>query len=523
MSRDTVSDVEPIAETRCGRIRGTLEEGLCVFRGIPYAEPPTGSRRFRAPRPPAPWSGVRDARNFGAPAPQIPGMLARLLGSDTERASEDCLFLNLWTPALDEGRRPVMVWIHGGSFNSGSAGSPIFDGSWLARQGVVVVTFNYRLGALGFLALQELEEEEEGVFGNIGLLDQIALLEWVRENVSWFGGDPECVTVFGESAGAMSAGTLLAAPRTRGLFHRAVLQSGGAENVSSREEAARVGARFLEELGWGGADAERLRSVPVGDLLAAQQRTVAKMWRSVPGLAFQPVVDGSVVPAPPLERIRSGCAARIPLMAGSNRDEYKLWHLADPKARELDHAALLRRCRRNLPGEDGDGISRAERAIETYSRARQGRSSVEPSELWVAIESDRLIRAPALRLAESQQRHQRQTYAYLFTWASPAMEGALGSCHALEIPFVFGTFRHPGISALVGAGAAAERLSSVMQAAWVAFARTGDPNHPGLGDWLPYDPEARPTQLLGARCELVNAPFEEERRFWDEPPARPHP
>ena len=518
MSRDTVSDVDPIAKTRYGKIRGTLEDGLCVFRGIPYAEPPIGPRRFGAPQPPAPWTGVREARSFGAPAPQIPGILARLLGSDTDLASEDCLFLNLWTPALDEGRRPVMVWIHGGSFASGTAGSPIYDGSSLARRGdVVVVTFNYRLGALGFLALSRFEEEE-GVFGNVGLLDQIAVLDWVKEHISRFGGDPECVTVFGESAGAMSAGTLLATPLARGLFRRAVLQSGGAENVSSREEAARVGTCFLEELGLEGSETERLRSVPVADLLAAGQRTAAKLWRNLSGLTFQPVVDRRVIPAPPLERIRSGCAAGVSLLVGSNRDEYRLWSLVDPKAKELDGAALLRRCRRNIPGEREDGTSHAARAIEAYVRARQGRASVEAPELWFAIESDRLIRAPALRLAELQHRHERQTYAYLFTWTSPAMEGALGSCHGLEIPFVFGTLNHPGISALAGVGPAAERLSVLIQEAWLAFARFGDPSHSELGDWLPYDPERRPTQLLGPRCELENAPFEEERRFWDELP-----
>jgi para-nitrobenzyl esterase len=516
MSRDTVSDVDPIAETRYGKIRGTREDGLCVFRGVPYAEPPAGPRRFRAPRPPEPWPGVRDTQSFGAPAPQIPGMLARLLGSDTDRASEDCLSLNLWTPALDGGRRPVMVWIHGGSFTSGTAGSPIYDGSSLARQGdVVVVTFNYRLGALGFLALSDVEEEE-GALGNLGLLDQIALLEWVKEHVSRFGGDPECVTVFGESAGAMSAGVLLGTPRARGLLRRAVLQSGGAENVSDRDEAERVSACFLQELGIEGAAAERLRSLAVADLLAAQQRTVAKMWRGVSGLTFQPVVDGRVIPAPPLERIRSGSAADVSLLIGSNRDEYKLWHLVDPKARELDHAALLRRCQRNIPGDGEDGASRAERAIETYLRARRGKASVEPHELWTAIETDRLFRAPATRLADCQRRHQPRTYVYLFTWTSPAMEGALGSCHGLEIPFVFGALDRPGVSAFAGAGPAAERLSSMMQAAWLAFARTGDPSHPGLGSWPPYDPEDRPTQLLGARCELAEAPFEEERRFWDD-------
>ncbi len=507
--------MEPIVELRQGRIRGTLEDGLRVFRGIPYAEPPLGSLRFRAPQPPSPWHGVRDTRSFGPPAPQIPGMLARLLGSDTDRASEDCLQLNLWTPALDEGRRPVMVWIHGGSFTSGTAGSPIYDGSSLARRGdVVVVTINYRLGALGFLALPQLEEEE-GVFGNLGLLDQITALEWVREHISGFGGDPDRVTVFGESAGAMSAGALLATPRARGLFRRAVLQSGAAENVSSREESVRVGACLLEELGLANPDAERLRSVPVADLLAAQQSTVARMWRSVSGLTFQPVVDGRVIPSPPLQQIRSGCAADVSLLVGSNRDEYKLWNLADPKAAKLDHAALLRRCRHNIPGEGVDGTAHAVRAIETYARLREGRASAAPPELWTAIETDRLIRAPALRLADAQRAHQRQTFVYLFAWTSPAMEGALGSCHALEIPFVFGSLRHPGVSAFAGAGPAAERLSSVMQDAWISFARSGDPSHPELGDWPAYDPESRPTQLLGPECELVHAPLEEERRFWE--------
>ena len=255
--------------------------------------------------------------------------------------------------------------------------------------------------------------------------------------------------------------------------------------------------------------------------MAAQQRTVAKMWRSVSGLTFQPVVDGGVIPAPPLERIRAGCAAGISLLVGSNRDEYKLWHLADTKARELDQAALLRRCQHNIPGESQDGTSNAARAIETYRRAREGRASVDPPELWTAIETDRLFRAPAVRLAECQRQHEGQTYTYLFDWTSPAMEGVLGSCHALEIPFVFGTLHQPGISAFVGAGPLAERLSSVMQAAWLAFAHTGDPSHPDLGEWLPYDPEARPTQLLGARCERVNAPLEKERQFWDDPPALP--
>jgi para-nitrobenzyl esterase len=230
-----------------------------------------------------------------------------------------------------------------------------------------------------------------------------------------------------------------------------------------------------------------------------------------------------VVPAPPLERIRSGCAADVALLIGSNRDEYKLWNLADPKAAQLDREALLRRCRHNIPGEGEDGTSHAARAIETYTRLREGRSSALPSELWAAIETDRLFRAPALRLADAQRPHQRQTFAYLFTWTSPALEGALGSCHALEIPFVFGSLRHPGVSAFAGSGPAAERLASLIQDAWISFARSGDPSHPELGEWPAYDPESRPTQLLGAECELVHAPFEEERRFWEGLSGPPRP
>jgi para-nitrobenzyl esterase len=506
-----------VVETRAGRVRGVARDGVLAFLGIPFAAPPTGAGRFRPPRPAEPWPGVREAQAFGAPAPQNAGMVARLLGLGASEASEDCLHLNVFTPATDSGRRPVMVWVHGGSFTSGTGGSPVYDGTALARRGdVMVVTLNYRLGVLGFLAHERFAAEDGGTWGNAGLLDQVAALAWVREHAPAFGGDPDNVTLFGESAGAMAVATLLGTPAARPLFRRAILQSGGAENVSDRDEAERVAARVLTELGIAPERAERLREVPVDALLAAQERTVAALWREVRGLTFQPVVDGAVVPAPPLEAVAGGDAADVPLLLGSNRDEYKLWGPTDPGARGLDADALRRRLERNVPGRDVAGVPWADRILETYRRARAGVAPVDPPELWFAVETDRLLRAPLLRLAARHAVHQPDTWVYLFTWSSPAMEGALGACHALEIPFVFGTLEQPALRAFTGGGPEALRLSERMQDAWVAFARDGRPCHPGLPDWRPYEAGTRSTQLLGRACPVERAPAEAERALWDE-------
>jgi len=233
--------MDPRVEIASGRIEGTHEDGVLVFRGIPYARPPQGALRLRAPLPPAPWPGVRDAKAFGAAAPQTPGRLAALLGSPTETYLEDCLYLNVWTPGTGAARRPVLVWLHGGAFSTGSGSQPIYRGARLAQRGdAVVVTVNYRLGALGYLHLPALGRDAEEASANFGLLDQLEALAWVRENIAAFGGDPANVTLFGESAGAMSVGTLLGTPRARGLFSRAILQSGAASNVYDREDALRV-------------------------------------------------------------------------------------------------------------------------------------------------------------------------------------------------------------------------------------------------------------------------------------------
>ena len=504
--------MDPRVETASGFVAGASENGVLVFRGIPYAKPPQGALRLAAPQPPEPWTGVREARAFGASAPQNPGRLAALLGSPDERFAEDCLYLNVWTPAADAAKRPVLVWLHGGGFTTGSGSQPIYDGARLARRGdVVVVTLNYRLGALGFLGLPG----SAGACANPGLLDQIAALRWVQENVAAFGGDPAQVTLFGESAGAMSVGTLLGTPRARGLFARAILQSGAASNVYEPEDAQRVAETFMKELGLAADDLTGLRAQPLAAVLAAQERAGQQLLGIVRQLPFQPVVDGDLLPRAPLEAIAGGLSRDVATLIGTNLEEQKLYSPTDPKAQTLDAEGLLRRCRRTLPEPGPDGRPRGERAVEHYRAAREGRLDVSPRELWYAIETDRWFRLPATRLAERQSELAAATFSYLFTWKSPALGGMLGSCHALEIPFVFGCVDDRLVQRFVGEHPAAAVLSQRMQDAWLAFARTGEPGHAGLDPWPRYDAERRATMIFGESCRVEHAPFESERAFWD--------
>jgi para-nitrobenzyl esterase len=568
-----------VVETSHGKLRGIEERGVCVFRGIPYAQPPVGELRFRSPVPPQPWTGVRDASRFGPAAPQNAALLGPLLGLGVGQMSEDCLSLNIWTPKPDGGRRPVLVWIHGGAFILGAGSQTLYEGSVLARRGdVVVVTINYRLGALGFLHLKGLCGDALPASGNEGLLDQIAALEWVRDEIAAFGGDPTNVTIFGESAGAMSCATLLGAPRAQGLFHRAILQSGSANYVSPPEDATRIAAELLSELDCSPGQAAKLRERPAERIVEAQQhlfltlrpplhrvRRVSRILRPVVlglrrllspltrrlrglgllalpmklfllpltlllrglrlalvtvrrhrgGLPFQPVIDGAVLPRHPFETVKAGLPNRISILVGTNLDEAKLFQFMDPQARKLDEAALIARCEESFPGTDAQGLSYGRRAVEVYRQARAARAEpTEPPALWFAIESDRTMRYPAMRLAELQSAHQPQTYAYLFTWTSPFLGGVFGACHALELPFVFGTLDRPLVRGFTGVGPEADALAARIQDAWIAFARTGNPSHPGIGEWPAYDARRRATMILGPRCRVEEAPRETERAFW---------
>jgi para-nitrobenzyl esterase len=426
----------------------------------------------------------------------------------SEPQSEDCLFLNIWTPGCDDARRPVMVWIHGGAFVTGSSSGAFYQGNHLAGRGdVVVVTINYRLGALGFLAHADLCDEETGSSGNWGLMDQIAALEWVQDNIASFGGDPGNVTIFGESAGSMSVSCLVGTPIAQPLFHRAIAQSGGPSGVPIK-----IATKTAEELcELAGVDTVKgLRDLPVDKLIEAQATLSASNTAKGRALALVPVLDGVVMPEHPQDAIAAGLAAGKELLVGTNRDEMRLWTMGDRNLTGGDEDYIVRR----LEKTGGQG---ARGALEAYKAARADRGdSTAPLALWTAVESDRVFRLPALRMAEVQAATGTSVYDYLFDWESPAVRGLLGSCHALEIPFVFGTLTTPGVELFTGGGPDALALSELMQDAWLAFARTGNPSTDALGEWPTYDAGRRATMILGAKPRVEEDPFSEERRFWDD-------
>jgi para-nitrobenzyl esterase len=495
-----------IADTGSGKVAGLEKEGHLLFAGVPYAAAPVGALRFRAPAPHIGWDDVRDATHFGQVAVQVGDSLAAIGTAPAPDWSEDCLFLNVQTPALDDARRPVMVWIHGGAFVNGTGAIPWYDGANFVRHGdVVVVSINYRLGALGWLYLGELDPSL-ATSGNNGLLDQIAALRWVRHNIAGFGGDPDNVTVFGESAGAMSVGTLLGTPSAAGVFAKAIAQSGATHNITSTVDAAAVTAAFVAELGGGGVDA--VLSAPPERLLQAQQAVseamvAGRLQRAVTsasGLPFGPVIDGHVLPRPPLDAIADGSAASVPLLTGTTRDEWNLFGLMDRTVE--DHETVVRRLRRV--------VDQPESLAAVYAEARP---AATPNELYKGIMTDRMFRLPAIRMAEAQAAHQPQnTFLYLFEFASTAFDGRLGSCHALEIAFVFDNLHKRGIELMTGADPPAS-LASAMHRAWIAFARTGSPVDDLLPPWPPYS-EDRSTMYFGVPSHLERDPDAAERSAW---------
>jgi para-nitrobenzyl esterase len=502
-----------IVSTRYGKLEGEEQDCLIVFKGVPFAAAPEGSRRWLAPENPQPWTGVRNARRFGAVAPQNLVTNRALAAMKIAQAqSEDCLNLSLWTPGLDGARRPVMVWIHGGGFTIGAGSQEIYDGSVLARRGdVVIVTINYRLGPLGFLRLKDVTHGEIPSSGNEGLLDQIAALQWVRDNIADFGGDPDNVTIFGESAGGMSVGALLAMPLARGLFGKAIAQSGSCDTVSSVARANRTAVQVLSKCGVSVDDAEAIRALPVAHLLTGVFGADGKTSDRDLGMAYQPVVDGAIVPRELIDMVAQGSATGFAVMVGSNLEEWKLFSAMDPEAQKLDRAGLLALMAKRLRPDFANSV------IAAYERARAATGApITPPELYSAIETDRVFRMPGVRLAEIHGRNEPHVYNYLFTWRSPAMHGALGACHALELGFIFGTNHLAGMRRFAGEGSAAEKLATEMQEAWLAFARNGDPGSKSIGEWPGYTEARRATMLFGETSRIEDAPFDAERSAWDD-------
>jgi len=482
---------------------------LWSFSGVPYARAPAGSLRWRPPLPAESWDTIRDASTFGAIAPQpaaLPGITSPSDPDASEPQSEDCLFLNVWTPDLDpERRRPVMVFIHGGGFTSGSGSVFLYRGGNLVRNGdAVVVTINYRLGALGFLGHRQLADAD-GLVGNWGMQDQVAALAWVAENIAAFGGDPDNVTIFGESAGGFSVAALLGCPAALGLFRRAIVQSGGV-HVHTVEEAERAGERLASMLGVASCDRAAFEDIPSTELVAATAELGKR--RPDPGLVplpFLPTVDGTFLPIDPLAAIAAGAASGVDLVIGTNRDELTLFGLGNPALFAMDEKGLERWVANSVPG-----IPPLE-LIGAYRAARQARGErVGVNDVWVAAGTDIVFRWPSLQLAAAHTANGGRTYVYLFDWESPAFDGLLGSTHALELPFVFGAVHVPVVQMFSGGGPPAEALSRQMQMAWLSFATRGDPSHEGIGEWRGWDRAERATMIFGAHTGLVLAPRDRE-------------
>lgn len=502
--------VEGSTRTTAGVLQGVLEDGIWVFRGIPYAEVTGPEGRWRAARPASAWTGTRTATSWGPIAPQTPPVPGFSFPQDPTASDEDCLNLNVWTPRLDDSGRPVLVWLHGGGFTTGTGASTLFAGGRLASKGVVVVTINYRLGALGLLAHPGLGGDGDTGWGNWALHDQIAALGWVRQNIGAFGGDPANVTLFGESAGAMSISDLLAAPDAWGLFHRAVIQS-GPPATASPEWATRRARRLAGHLGMPADAWETLRHVPAARLVEATQR-LASEAPSDGGLplALLPVVDGGLLQRAPGDLIVEGLAASVPILLGTTRDECALFTAADHAAPDLDDARVARRLVPQV-GSAGRDI------VDAYRHARLARGeAVTGRDLWSAVTTDYVFRLPLLALASAHVKYQPKTYSYLFTWQSPFLGGMFGACHGLEIPFVFGSIEEPGVQLFTGGGPPALTLSEQMQDAWVAFARDGDPSCEAVGQWPAYDPVRRPTMVFGPDGGVQDDPRRAERLIWEE-------
>jgi para-nitrobenzyl esterase len=492
--------VSATVEIAQGKLQGIARDGVLRFNGIPFAKPPVGRLRWRMPEAPEPWAGMRDASRFGNIAPQVESTAGAVLGGTPGTRSEDCLYVNIQTPACDAAKRAVMMWIHGGGFVNGAGSVGTYNGKFIVPRGdIVLVTINYRLGAFGFLNLHDASGGKLSGTGAEGLADQIAALQWVKQNISVFGGDPNNITIFGESAGGMSVGALLASPSARGLFHKAIPQSGASDIGYARDTSAKVAHHVLEKLG-----SSDPSEVPWETILDIEKDLLASPREVGLGMPFAPTIDGTVLPKRAITCVADGSAKGVAVMTGTTRDEWKLFTVAATNLKTMDEARL-RKMTANLVGE-----AHAEDVLRGYSKGT-------PFERWNEVMTDHTFFIPAARLLESQAAH-APVFGYRFDWASPMMDGALGACHALELGFMFGTMRVKGAAPFFGSGKAAEDVSNAMMDAWIAFAKTGDPTSDG--SWPRYDAAKRATMIFGdGQPHTASAPNEERRRAWENVPA----
>jgi len=487
-----------VVQTTAGPVRGETEGNVQVFRGIRFAQPPIGQLRFGPPLPVIPWTDVRPALDFAPACPQLVSIDPT--ENNNSVMSEDCLAVNVWTPRIDDTKRPVMVFIHGGAFVEGSARNTWYDGTALAERGnVVVITLQYRLGALGFLELSKIAGEEYADTGNLGILDQIAALRWVQQNIERFGGDPRNVTIFGESVGATSVGILMALPAARELFQKAILESNSAVRVGhDLVRATELAKEFMKIAG--ASSVADLQSMTMLQIRDAQQKLFETEFGDS---SFGPTWDGTVIPRPAMEMVLAGEGARVPVLLGTNLDETRYWSTIEDLPLEKKPEPLLESQVAAILG------LKAKAAIGVYRKADSNYGDVV-----IHLATDLLFRMTSIRMAEALSRLQ-PTYAYLFTYRSTSPVTKYDSAHSMELPFVFGVIDDLDAIAFTGRDPHREDLTREIQAAWINFARSGDPNSPGLPRWPMYDTVKRCTLELGITSRVVNDPLAAQRAVWD--------
>ena len=493
----------PVVDTSYGKIRGAVADEIYAFKGIPYGASTAGPNRFMLPQKPMPWGGVREALDWAGHAPQAfagqrrPEVTALSGTPDKVPVSEDCLTLNLWTPGLGEGKRPVMVWFHGGAFSYGSANTPRTAGANLARRGdVVVVTVNHRLNILGFLDLAEFGGEEFAHSGNAGVLDLVAALQWVRENVANFGGEPGNVTIFGQSGGGGKVSTLLAMPAAKGLFNRAIVMSGAGIRMAEHERATKLAEAVLAELGLKADQLDQLQALPFERLLAAidpaQKKLPLPGFRLLDRYGFGPVVDGRDLPHHPFDPTATDVSDDVPVMVGGTKDENAIFLAPDDLVwnRTLREDQLKARVA-ELTAGDTDAV------IALYRGMHPG---MNPAELLIEITTDARFWVRSVLLAERKaSKGKAPVYMYSFNWQTPVLDGKLMAPHALDVPFVFDTLDTVGIA---GHSPAALAIAATESATWAGFARTGMPDNKAIPHWPAYNAADRATMTIDTEWRI---------------------
>lgn len=488
-----------LAQTTHGKVQGFEDEtGLKVFLGIPYAKPPVGNCRFAPPEDAHKWDGVRPAIEFSLSCPQIRDEFeaASLL-----RQSEDCLSLNIWTPGIDDKKRPVIIFIHGGGFTNGGSSDPLYNGRHISRRGdLVYVSINYRVGALGFLFLDDYGNEFAGT-GNNAIRDQLMAIKWIKNNIVNFGGDPDHMTVMGESAGSVCSLVLMGLPQAKGLFSKVIAESGALTLVRSRAQAKKCTSDFMKFAGV--RDVAGLRSLTAEQIIEATERHTGSAWCQA-DLLYTPVIDMEVIPEDPLDAIVKGAASGITLLTGTTLDEYRYWINYSWMLKHVPLRLMLRLAtdvRKKIQGHEEEVFDFYDK---TFPEAGMADNTFE-------FATDMMFFIPHIQIAGAQSKHAK-VYMYRFDWKSQAKE-YLGACHVIEIPFILKTFDSPKRYQIVGLNPPL-LLSDAIQDAWIAFARSGDPNIKNLPGWPSYDEKARATMIFNTESRVEQDPEKNTRLFF---------